>query len=152
MTIHQPSARLFSLIDSVIFLSAGKVTYSGPVTELGSFIDQIYYEAGLGNVPIANKPEVFLELTDTLTANGMIDKILFSKFSYDHSDVAEVVRGDIVNEQSYANGFFTETMILFSRYPDESIQIILTGRLLISLVLYKFSDLCLTSSERRSFS
>lgn len=42
MTIHQPSARLFSLIDDVIFLAGGKVVYNGEVSRLGKYIQGIY--------------------------------------------------------------------------------------------------------------
>ena len=55
MTIHQPSAKLFNLIDDVIFLANGKVTYSGEVKGLQSFIAASYKEAQLGDVPIANQ-------------------------------------------------------------------------------------------------
>lgn len=48
MTIHQPSTRLFNLLDRVLFLSAGQVTYFGLTSELNAAIHEIYAEAGLG--------------------------------------------------------------------------------------------------------
>ena len=54
-SLHQPSAKLFNLIDDVIFLANGKVTYSGEVKGLPAFIKSSYKEANLGEVPIANQ-------------------------------------------------------------------------------------------------
>ena len=48
MTIHQPSTRLFNLLDKVLFLSAGHVTYYGTVTGLSECISQVYKDAQLG--------------------------------------------------------------------------------------------------------
>ena len=45
MTIHQPSGRLFSLIDRAIFLSVGMVVFSGRTVDLNQRIHQIYAEA-----------------------------------------------------------------------------------------------------------
>ena len=76
MTIHQPSSRLFNLLDYVIFLCAGRVTYNGPVSELQSTITRIYDVAGLGVPPIANPPEIFLDLSDQLYSEN--NKTTFS--------------------------------------------------------------------------
>ena len=51
MTIHQPSARLFNLIDKVLFLSNGRVTYNGTIRGLAPFIKDTYEQAKLGEVP-----------------------------------------------------------------------------------------------------
>jgi ABC-type multidrug transport system ATPase subunit len=48
MTIHQPSTRLFNLLDRVLFLSAGRVTYYGAVDGLHKYIGEVYKQADLG--------------------------------------------------------------------------------------------------------
>lgn len=42
-TIHQPSFRIFSLFDRVIFLSMGRVAYNGPVKDVEQFFGNIGY-------------------------------------------------------------------------------------------------------------
>ena len=66
MTIHQPSARLFGILDKVIFLAAGRITYSGESGNLLAYINNVYSELNLGKPPVANPPELFLELCDQL--------------------------------------------------------------------------------------
>eukprot|EP01035_Chromulina_nebulosa_P019573 gene19573-25474_t len=103
MTIHQPSARLFNIIDNVIFLSKGNITYYGPTANVQSFIGKIYSEVGLGVVPFANPPEVFLDLSDSLLEQNKID-VLTSKF-IDDSAIATSEKHDDIEEATYANSF-----------------------------------------------
>mmetsp|Transcript_9178 Transcript_9178/g.8199 ORF Transcript_9178/g.8199 Transcript_9178/m.8199 type:complete len:606 (+) Transcript_9178:83-1900(+) len=113
MTIHQPSSRLFSIIDNVIFLSKGNITYSGPTANVQSFIGKIYSEVGLGVVPFANPPEVFLDLSDSLLEQNKID-VLTSKF-LDDSALATSEKHEDIEEASYANSFFGDVFILSHR-------------------------------------
>ena len=131
MTIHQPSAKLFNLIDDVIFLAGGKVTYDGEVSKLDGFLQSAYREANLGEVPMANLPEVFLELCDTLIAEDRLDTILTNKYlpgtmkkKVSNESLALLAEQAAVNDVKtsntqalsiYANDFFTEIGILFSR-------------------------------------
>lgn len=66
MTIHQPSARLFSLLDRVIFLAAGRVTYNGSIADLQTYINLTAKLAGYEYAAIGSMPEVFLDICDEL--------------------------------------------------------------------------------------
>lgn len=152
MTIHQPSTRLFNLLDRVLFLSAGHVTYFGPTSGLNAEIHDIYTEAKLGTntacvlicvfypkmefvvkrqsrtifyslnnpspaivgePPIANPPEVFLDLCDELSLAGRLELITSRHVAPPASiqQIASVHR----SEDSYANSFLGETAILGMR-------------------------------------
>ena len=112
MTIHQPSARLFNLIDKVLFLAQGRVTYNGPVSALNASINNIYSEANLGNVPFGNQPEIFLDLCDQLIVENRLD-IVTSK--YESQDKTIVDGKDELLKASYANSFLNEIAVLVSR-------------------------------------
>ena len=58
MTIHQPSAQLFSSLDDLLLLSKGRMSYFGPVAEVAS------YFGGLGFVPPSgsNPADLYLDL------------------------------------------------------------------------------------------
>lgn len=120
MTIHQPSTRLFQLLDQVIFLCAGKVTYQGPVANLSSYIDAKFKEASLGPAPIGNPPEVFLDFTDQLLIEDRLSVVTNTYYGQDaekivFSDKALISSTSGTQETSYANDFFTETTLLMSR-------------------------------------
>ena len=66
MTIHQPSARLFNLLDRVIFLAAGRVTYNGAVGDLQAYINQTAKLAGYNHVTTGSMPEIFLDICDDI--------------------------------------------------------------------------------------
>ena len=48
MTIHQPSARLFALLDRVLFLAAGRTTFAGTTSELDAYTKEMYAATSLG--------------------------------------------------------------------------------------------------------
>jgi ABC-type multidrug transport system ATPase subunit len=122
MTIHQPSARLFDLLNKVLFLANGKITFCGKVSELPAFIDVVYKESGLPacTQTQANLPETFLDLSDSLIAQHRIeimtekyenkeisgkDSKLFSGSNHEAHDKAF----------NYANNYFSEVFILIHR-------------------------------------
>lgn len=109
MTIHQPSARLFDIIDKVIFLAAGKVTYNGEVNELLPYTN----EAGLGEPPIGNPPEVWLDLCDTLQADKKLE-LITSKFEHGPPSMKSLIEGEVAGD-NYANDIFTESLVLMKR-------------------------------------
>lgn len=113
MTIHQPSNRLFSLLDRVIFLARGQVTYDGEVSQLPLFIREKHVEAMGEQPPVANPPEVFLDLTDALTTTNRLHLVTIT-FEIGPASVKSLLE-DEGNGTHYANDFFTETGILMSR-------------------------------------
>lgn len=113
MTIHQPSARLFNLIDKVLFLANGRVTYNGPVPTLTPFITKVYDEAKLGSVPLGNQPEIFLDLCDQLILENRLELVTSKYEIKDTSVVGATNEG--ANAVSYANSFFKEIAVLVSR-------------------------------------
>lgn len=115
MTIHQPSARLFNLIDNVIFLSAGKVVYNGPVSKLQGYINDMYIEAKLGSPPLANAPETFLDLVDILN-DPKNDRIEILTRNYlENVETTTTFTPTAEGIDNYANSFFVEVFILSSR-------------------------------------
>lgn len=121
MTIHQPSARIFNIIDSVIFLCEGRLTYRGPTLGLQPFIEDCYQEADLGAPPISNAPEVFLDLMDDLKKKDQVESVMCSKFSKDGViSSKEVVPASpesktVESSFDYSNDIATETFILVHR-------------------------------------
>lgn len=120
MTIHQPSARIFELIDKVTFLAKGTVTYFGESRVLQSFIVNAYQELGLGNTGFANPPELFLDLSDRLLEENKIE-YLTSKFESSKSQGMTTLpssRGELENvphEILYANSLLGDVIVLMHR-------------------------------------
>lgn len=81
LTVHQPSAKVFSLFDKVLFLAAGKVTYFGSSKNLSSYTARMYEAAELGDAVVANPPEMFLELCDTLAEQGRLELLFDERFA-----------------------------------------------------------------------
>jgi ABC-type multidrug transport system ATPase subunit len=67
MTIHQPSAELFKLIDKLLIIVDGKVGYFGPAkAAVGYFSDTL---GDLGTCPEnSNPPDFFMRLVSTIAA------------------------------------------------------------------------------------
>jgi hypothetical protein len=125
MTIHQPSAKLFNILDKAMFLTSGKVTFYGPSADLLRYVGQIYNEAGYGSPPVANPPELFLELCDQLQADGKLE-LVTSKYGNNEDgsrrdDPATVVSTATVADDgdsetfAYANSVFGDVVTLSSR-------------------------------------
>lgn len=123
MTIHQPSARLFGLLDKILFLNHGRVTYFGPTSETINAVHAIYAEANLGNAPTGNAPELFLDITDQLEAEGRLELVTDKHRELETVQSALIANGvkayvgkNIpVSIDSYANSLAGDTMILFER-------------------------------------
>ena len=117
MTIHQPSAKIFSLLSKVIFLSKGKTTYNGPADELLKFTARVYNEFNLGALNQGNAPELFLDLCDQLQSRNDIDSLI-SKFENEKKAVTSIpsslsLPGDNTPaEVSYANSVIGDVAIL----------------------------------------
>jgi len=117
MTIHQPSARLFQLLDDVIFLSNGQITYNGPVSELRFHTDKAFEVSGHANPSEGNLPEIMLDLCDSLIAENRLS-ILTSKYqstSTTSDQHQNNTNNEVVPSVVYANSFLQEVGILSSR-------------------------------------
>lgn len=122
LTIHQPSVRLFELIDHVLFLARGQVTYFGSTKELYSHTKKLYEHLALGEVPIANPPELFLDLTDSMSqAKRLPDVIAFYRNMHALKDAAgpsskkHLDSEREANAVTFANSIFGEVLILMDR-------------------------------------
>lgn len=123
MTIHQPSARLFSLLDKVMFLSRGRVTYFGPSSETHNAVVGIYAEAKLGNAPNGNPPELFLDVTDQLEAEGRQELVTDKYREIETVQSTLIASGEEANLgkevpvviDSYANSLVGDSLILMER-------------------------------------
>ena len=97
-----------------ITVSGGRVTYSGPAAGLQEYAARIYSKAQMGPPPVANAPEVFLELCDMLIKNDQLDLAIVDterKESSEKSQIELVVQ----EEFSTANNYFYESYIIFCR-------------------------------------
>jgi ATP-binding cassette subfamily G (WHITE) protein 2 len=120
MTIHQPSVRLFNLLDKVIFLNTGRVTYYGPSSELITAINRVYADAKLGNPPIANPPEVFLDVTDQLKQEDRLELVtdIYKENTVAGQDISQRVNAvdtSLATVTSYANSVLGDILLLSER-------------------------------------
>ena len=92
----------------------GKVTYSGPAAGLQGYAAKIYLDSSMGPPPIANAPEVFLELCDMLIKSNKLEIAVIDTAQKKSNDRAQtdlsVIDGNIT-----ANNYFYETYIIYSR-------------------------------------
>ena len=92
----------------------GKVTYSGPAAGLQEYAAKIYLKASMGAPPVANAPEVFLQLCDMLIAEDQLDLTIVDTERKD--SVANSISDLIVwDDDVTANSFSYETFILLGR-------------------------------------
>ena len=113
VTIHQPSAKIYALFDKCLFLSNGKVTFTGPAYQLRGRVEQISKAANYTNAVQDNAPEEFLDLCDRLREEDKLDLIIIDTANVGKMDTT--FGGDEVATASYANNFFMETYYLFRR-------------------------------------
>jgi len=117
MTIHQPSARIFNLLDKVMFLSNGRVTYDGLGINLQSYVSKIYTESGFGEVPLGNPPEIFLDLCDELKDKNQLDIIskYYNSNKFVNGDEKLLSNDDGNEEVTIANSILGDVYILCER-------------------------------------
>jgi ABC-type multidrug transport system ATPase subunit len=115
ITIHQPSARILSQIDKVIFLSHGRIAYTGAVKNIQTFVDGCYQELGLLEAELDNAAELLLNLIENLTEQNKLDFLLakFQNSSDEHMAVNAIAEDD--REVNYANSFWGDIFILCER-------------------------------------
>jgi hypothetical protein len=114
---HQPSAKIFDCFDKCLFLSRGKVTYYGPSKGLQAYAEGIYKRANLGPYPVSNAPEVFLELCDSLSTDNKLELVVVDTVGNSALSAKDkqAFNSNAVASTNFANNFFVETGILFSR-------------------------------------
>jgi len=122
MTIHQPSTRLFNLLDKVIFLCGGYVTYNGLVSDLYPHTKKIYKDYALGEAPLsANPPEVWLDLSDLLQEQNQLTTLTSTYLKQVEENITTTNLPSNENNNNnkhdvlYANSYFNEVGILCNR-------------------------------------
>lgn len=113
MTIHQPSARLYELIDKVVFLCQGKTTYFGEAAGVLPYIYKVHENLNLGRPRQANPPELFLDLSDYLVENKQID-VLFNVYKRSEKIITNNTLDKAVTIH-YANSLLGDIFILSQR-------------------------------------
>lgn len=123
VTIHQPSARIFNMINKIMFLCDGRMTYFGASQNLQSNIVSIYNELGLGVPPYANPPEIFLDLSDELFASDKLSALTSKCEGSNGEDTSISANFDTDGEDmSYANSLFGDIYILSLRASTNIIR------------------------------
>ena len=97
-----------------ITVSGGRVTYSGPAAGLQEYAAKIYLKAQMGIPPVANAPEVFLELCDMLIKNDQLDLAIVDT---ERKESSEKSQTELVVQKKFstANNYFYETYVIFLR-------------------------------------
>ena len=98
-------------------MSRGKVTYYGPSKGLQAYAEGIYKRANLGPYPVSNAPEVFLELCDSLSTDNKLELVVVDTVGNSALSAKDkqAFNSNAVASTNFANNFFVETGILFSR-------------------------------------
>ena len=92
----------------------GKVTYSGPAAGLQEYATKIYLKAEMGAPPVANAPEVFLQLCDMLIAEDQLDLTIIDTDR--KGSVSNLISESLIYDDDVtANSFSYETFILLGR-------------------------------------
>ena len=118
LTVHQPSARLLTVFDKMIVLSAGQLIYNGNPADIVP-----YFRQALNQQPavLSNALEFALDLADESTSkeapqDGAVK--LIEAYKANHPVSAHPVKSAVDNSEdafSFANGFWHETGILLER-------------------------------------
>ena len=101
--------------------AGGRVTYSGPALGLRDYAARTYFEADMGVPPVANAPEVFLELCDQLIADDRLHLVIVDTVQ-NHPDGEAQCALSIDDDYVTANNFFYETYIICSRNLENIIR------------------------------
>ena len=75
MTIHQPSALVFEMLDDLMILAVGKTVYAGTIADAGSYFSSV----GASNPEKVNPADYYLELVPKPLEDGKSWPELFSK-------------------------------------------------------------------------
>ena len=97
-----------------ITVSGGRVTYSGPAAGLQEYAAKIHLRARMGIPPVANAPEVFLELCDNLIETDRL-KLAIIDTSRKMIDEKSFTFQSVNDDVTTANNFTFETYMVFSR-------------------------------------
>ena len=106
----------------------GKVTYSGPAAGLQEYAAKIQLRARMGPPPIANAPEVFIELCDALIEVNLLNLAIIDtekKKTFEQSYTGLPVNDDF----THSNNISFEVYMIFSR---NAINILRTKDLFIA--------------------
>jgi hypothetical protein len=114
MTIHQPSARLYELIDKVHFLSNGRTTYSGRADKVQNFVEKMHDQLNLGKPRLANAPELFLDMSDLLLGTNQIGELTKLFHQDDTNNMINSPSHTLVRSKSSINGKIDRANITYA--------------------------------------
>ena len=112
MTIHQPSALVFDMLDDLLLLETGKVVYGGSLISADTYFESI----GYSNPDKVNPADYFLELVMTPPASGGTwpEQFENSEFSVAFSSACKSARNAAAKKDVEAQpGFSVRTAVMF---------------------------------------
>lgn len=118
MTIHQPSALVFEMLDDLLLLEGGKVVYGGSISGADAYFESIGYK----NPEKLNPADYFLELVMNPPSTGGTWPEIFNKSSYRNTFIkaCENARNAKANKAVAAQpGFMVRNLVMlkyFLRY------------------------------------
>eukprot|EP01031_Cornospumella_fuschlensis_P040015 gene40015-48752_t len=142
-TALTPSARLFELIDKVMFLSSGRMTYFGTARELDGCIQNTCLKTGRRLGFNGNLPELFLDLCEALDKSKQLYILTEQYDTEDTPHSQELLAEGLDRTLPYANDTWSEIYVLVRR----SLLIVMRTkelfllRLVLTIALYYFTSL-----------
>jgi ABC-type multidrug transport system ATPase subunit len=115
MTIHQPSALVFEMLDDLLLLETGKVVYGGSLSGADAYFESIGYE----NPEKVNPADYFLELVMVPPASGGTwpDKFTASSYNTTYLKSCENARNAKANKAvAVQPGLFPRNMVMLKYF------------------------------------
>jgi hypothetical protein len=111
MTIHQPSAMVFDMIDDLFLLESGRLVYGGSVTDAKGYFDSI----GLTNPEETNPADYYLDLIQNAPTDDVLKgaKVALSGAGsgagYDANSILAITSwAEIFAQSSYGNTYLQD--------------------------------------------
>lgn len=121
MTIHQPSALVFDMLDDLLLLERGKVVYGGSLSGANAYFESI----GYSNPEKVNPADYFLELVMDPPASGGTwpDQFAASPYSKSFASSCEIARNAKVKKDAAVQpGFLIRNMVMFKYFMNYFIR------------------------------
>lgn len=115
MTIHQPSALVFEMLDDLLLLETGKVVYGGSLSGADAYFESL----GYGNPEKVNPADYFLELVMNPPTSGGTwpEKFLASDYSNGYIRACEDAKNAKAKKDAAAQpGIVIRNMVMFKYF------------------------------------